>query len=911
MHKIWAFFCLICSLAVQAELSQPIQGTLDNGLRYTLLPLHQEKGHIEIRMKVYAGSVDENDDQAGVAHMVEHLVFRATEKYPNGLMPYLHANKWVRGKNYNAVTSNDNTTYMLTPPKESNLTQSLEVLAQMLFHAKLHQADLDDERKIILEEWRAGLGVAARMNRARTNVVRMDSRYTRHPVIGTEESIRAMPAEQLRVFYKRWYTPNNMQLLIVGDIEPANAEQLINAYFGMPSAQPLPQRDYLEPTLSNNFRTVQLQDEQSGSSQIAYIVRFDETSLRGQDEQARYARLLDRLALATVTQRLRNQKSELPNGVRSLVIRKSDIGHKTAALGIFASVDEQSHRQGLRQIFQEIERLKRFPISEVELAKQKAIIQGQIDNAKKHNGDRDFSGWVQTMVESVLSDKPYFTQPEIAELTEPLLAKIGTDELNRHIQTWFASQDRIVQYQAPRLTQIVPISVDFAKNLQQQTASQQISAPNQEKIIEPMALDDPRFGKGGVINRTHFASENVTYFTLSNGDRVVWLNSPLANGKTYLEARSDAGFRRSGLGDWQSQIAVQMIAQNAPQEWQMEQLNRWKTLNNVNLSLNQKADYLSYHATVENDKLADLLRLYLAYQLETEVKEGWDETKAQLIQNLAKEKHDSLEHRRISRLNLLRYGKENLDLLPDKQSLEALSEQDLNQIWTRLRAEPTTFYLLSDLPESEIIALISKYLAPIPRNDWQKIRQIKPLTGREIVRFPFNLEPKDEVRIWFFQEQDWQGKDAVLVSLLKPIIANKLKLALRDQSLGIYSLRFESTLNPQTERIESELSFSSDPQKSDMLIALAESVLSSLSESISEEEIRTAKAQFLQGEKERLKLPHAWLNRLILSDSQFDSPRYLSEVEHLAENITLESMQTMAQRVYNKQNVKVFITTPK
>ncbi|HBO37756.1 MAG TPA: insulinase family protein, partial [Pasteurellaceae bacterium] len=79
MRFIFSLIVLFVAQIAQAEISHPIQGKLDNGLRYTLLPLHNEKGHIEIRMKVYAGSVDETEQQAGVAHMVEHLVFRASD----------------------------------------------------------------------------------------------------------------------------------------------------------------------------------------------------------------------------------------------------------------------------------------------------------------------------------------------------------------------------------------------------------------------------------------------------------------------------------------------------------------------------------------------------------------------------------------------------------------------------------------------------------------------------------------------------------------------------------------------------------------------------------------------------------------------------------------------------------------
>lgn len=915
MRKI-LLLCLFCfSLdSLSKERSQPLQGSLDNGLRYTLLPLYGEKGHIEIRLKVYAGSVDEADDQAGVAHMVEHLVFRASEQYPNGVMPYLHSQKWIRGKNYNAVTTNDHTTYMLTPPKNSDLKQSLEVLSQMVFHAKLNQSDLDNERKIILEEWRAGQGVAARMNRARTNVVRMDSRYTRHPVIGTEKSIKTMPVEQLQKFYKRWYLPNNMQLLVVGDLDIAQTELLIQRYFGSALAGTLPVRDYLEPKLSDALRTVQLQDEQSGSSQIAYIVRFDEHALREQTDAARYARLVDRLALSTVAQRLRSQQSTKDEGVRSVVIRKADIGHKTVALGMFAGVEANAHRQGLQRIFEEIERLKRFPITEDELNVQKATIAAQIVSAKQHSGERDFSAWVQVMSDTILNDKPYFTPPEIAALTEPMLQKITLSDINQRIQYWFSQSDRIVQYQAPRLTQIEPINADFVKNMQKNSASAEISAPQKAEVIAPMVLENLDIGEGNIQATTYFEKENVRYFTLSNGDKVVWLKSPIAAQKSYFEARSAAGFRLSGFDNWQAQLATQLIAQNAPLAWRTEQLNRWKSEKKVNLVMKQAADYLSHTATVENSALADLLRLYAAYNVETHIKEGLQEVKTQWLKQWGKQNSDSAEIRRLELLNRLRYGASKLDIVPNEQLLAGLTEQELNQIWAVLRAVPTTFYLVNDMSEEEVSSLITTYLAPINRQSLPKNMEnapLVPLGGREVVRFPLNLEPKDDVKIWFFSEQEWQGKDAVLVSLLKQIVTNKLKLTLRDEHLGVYSLHFESSLNPLRHRIESELSFSSDPKKTDELVKLAEQVLRSLADQINDEDVKVAKSAFLQAEKARLVMPHTWLNRLILSDTQFGSPRYISEAAHLADNITLEQMRLMAKRLYDENNVKVFITTPK
>ncbi|HBO37757.1 MAG TPA: peptidase M16, partial [Pasteurellaceae bacterium] len=383
-------------------------------------------------------------------------------------MPYLHSNKWIRGRHYNAVTTYDSTTYMMTPPQTADLKQSLEALSQMLFHAHLTQQDLDDERKIIMEEWRSKQGVGTAMNRKRTESVRVASRYARHPIIGTPESIQSIPAEQLQQFYQTWYVPNNMQLLIVGDIEPESAVESIRVFFAGIKSKTLPLRDYYEPELTDILRVNKLQDPRSGVSQIAYILRFDESASRAQTNEGRYQRLLDRIALAALTQRLRNQQNNLLEGVNSLVVRKSDIGKTTVALGLFAGVDTTGHRQGLLQIFTEIARLKHFPITEQELIKQKEIIQAQLDNAKKHTGERDFQRWVQTMSDTILSDKPYLTQPEIAVSTQPMLDNITLNEVNQRIQGWLNAQDRIVQYQPPRATQIEDISTQTVIDLQQQ-----------------------------------------------------------------------------------------------------------------------------------------------------------------------------------------------------------------------------------------------------------------------------------------------------------------------------------------------------------------------------------------------------------------------------------------------------------
>lgn len=900
----------VASNMAWAEKSAPIQGQLDNGLKYTILPLHDEKGHIEIRMRVNAGSVDENDDQAGVAHMIEHLVFRGTNAHPNGLMPYLHEQKWVRGKNYNAVTTSDSTTYMMTPPNTAGLSQSFDALSQMLFGAKLSQADLDDERKIILEEWRQGLGVGAMINEQRTASVRANSRYARHRVIGTEQSINSMPATELQQFYQMWYAPNNMNLLVVGDVDPSEAKAEIDRYFGKAEKKNTPVRDYLNPALADCLQINKLQDLRSGVSQVAYILRFDDSESRAQTDEGRYQRLLDRIALASIVQRLRNQSEVLPKGISAVVPRKSDIGTHTAALGLFATVAPTGHLQGLKQIFEEIERLKRFPMTEEELEKQKAPIQAQIENAKKHDGDREFSRWVQAMVDTTLLDKPFLTQPEIANLTEPMLKKITVAEVNARIHQWLEAKDRIVQYQLPRDTKL-DISEAQVAQLQEEAQKVEISEPQKEKEIVPMLLEHVQ-AKGSITDEQKFEVQNVQHWTLSNGDKVVWLKSPLAKDKTYFQAQSSAGFKAKGLGEWQSQVALQLIAQNAPLDWEFEQLKHWKELNKVNLSMKQTATRLLLEGTVDNAKLADLLRLVYAYQVETKVKDGLDETKERLAKMVASQNAKNSENERLKAISMLRYNQENIEMsLPNKSSLDQLNEKSLNDEWAKMLQAPMTYYFVNDMNDAEMKSLVTQFLSDFPRGKRFDSAQVLPTEGKAVASFAMNSEPKSDVKMWAFSAHQWQGKDAVLVSILRNIATNKLKMALRDKELGIYSLRFESSLNPETDRIESELSFVANPDNADKLIGQARVVLDALPEQITEEDVKAAKVQFVTAEKDRLQEPRTWLARLILSENHSGNPQYLTEMQSLADGITLDNVKAMAKLLYNTNNEKVFITTPK
>ncbi|MDG6895218.1 M16 family metallopeptidase [Volucribacter amazonae] len=912
MRVMFLLFTLLFATFSYAETEpQLIEGQLTNGLNYFILPLKQDKGRIEIRLKVKAGAIDQTDQQNGVAHMLEHMVFRASEGYPQGVMTHLHQQGWQRGRHYNAVTNAESTTYMLLPPAKQTLADSLQILSQMVFSAQLTEQDLAKERLIVLEEWRSKQGVAARMNLQRTQSVRVNSRYARGSVLGTAEDIEQISLESLKQFYQQWYVPNNMTLLIVGDVNPQDTIDHIRQYFAQARPKILPERDYYEPQLSNQIRIHQLQDPQSAVSQIAYIWRFDESQSRGDDKQARKARLIDRLTLAMLNQRLRNQQSQLAQGVNSLVVRKSEIGKNTVALGIFAGVEKQSHQQGLQQILQEVERLKRYPFTQAEFEQQKTLSGEQIAFARNNQQSADFSQWVQRLNNTLLMDKSYFSQAKIAEMLAPLLAEIQLADVQQRLNQWLSSPDQIVQYQLPNAVPTFSLNQSQLAQLKEQVAQQEITPPYIPPQLEPMEFA-PLKKQGNIVKQQDFTEQNVIHWHLANGDKVVWLKTDLADDKSYFRAISQAGFQAKELINWQSQIASQIIAQSAPLDWQQEQLAQWKKHLKLSLSLNQTEKELTFSGQADNAHFAQLLRLFYAIQQETKIKaEDIDDIKQSIEQQLERQLRQPHQQKLRETTELLKYGK-NISIyhLPQHtEELAQLDEQQLNQQWQMMQQTPTTYYIANHLSKDEMQQLVSTYLATIPRGKPLTFAPLLMTKGQQTAQLSLGNQAKQDITMWWATPYPWQGKEAMLVSLIQQIASDKLKLTLRDQQLGIYSLSFTSKLNPQTQQIESELKFTASPENSEKLIKQAEQVLQQLANTITEQDIEQVKTLFQQQESNRLKQINTWLTRLILSEQQYADPRYLTEMQQLTDFISLENVKHILSQ-FNWNEMKVLIVQP-
>ncbi|NNL98214.1 MAG: insulinase family protein, partial [Acidimicrobiia bacterium] len=210
-------------------------GMLENGLTYYIRRNTRPGTRAQLRLAVAAGSALEDDDQRGVAHYLEHMMFNGTESFPaNELVRVLERFGSEFGPDINAYTSLDQTVYELEVPTDTDgiLETAIDVLFEWSNRATIDPVEVDAERGVMLEEWRLrSQSFFGRYFDEVSDVLLAGSSYEGHDPLADEDELAVTSVETLQRFYRDWYRPDLMAVVAVGDFDVDEVEQLIRTRF--------------------------------------------------------------------------------------------------------------------------------------------------------------------------------------------------------------------------------------------------------------------------------------------------------------------------------------------------------------------------------------------------------------------------------------------------------------------------------------------------------------------------------------------------------------------------------------------------------------------------------------------------------------------------------------------------------
>ena len=248
MKRLFISTCIL-GATLSAAAIQPIPldpavrtGQLPNGLTYYIRHNNSPEGQADFFIAQRVGSINEEENQRGLAHFLEHMCFNGTEHFPqNTLIEYLESLGVKFGKNLNAYTSTDETVYnicQVPTSRESALDSCVMILSDWSGRLLLEKDDIDAERGVIKGEMRQRSSPGSRILTAVAPTIYQDGIYGNRMPIGLTEIIDNFDPEDLRAYYRKWYHPANQAVIVVGDVDVDKIEESIRRNFSDIAAGP-------------------------------------------------------------------------------------------------------------------------------------------------------------------------------------------------------------------------------------------------------------------------------------------------------------------------------------------------------------------------------------------------------------------------------------------------------------------------------------------------------------------------------------------------------------------------------------------------------------------------------------------------------------------------------------------------
>ena len=925
---------LACACMAQAEirLSDPLPlapevtvGKLPNGLTYYIKKNARPAQKVELRLVVKAGSILEDDDQQGLAHFTEHMAFNGSTHFKrNELISYLQSIGVKFGADLNAYTSFDETVYVLPIPtnKKGNLEKGFLVLEDWAHGLKFNPADINSERGIVLEEARLGKGAGDRMNKVLYPKLLNGSRYAERMPIGKESVLKTFKPEAIKRFYKDWYRPDLMAVMVVGDVEPKQAEAMIRAHFGKLKnpAQPRP-RLYAEVPQRSQTEALVITDKEAPDDSvfIRYPIRPAQEPVTIADYRRQMIENLYGQMLSARMQEL-SQQANPPFIQGGSSMGKLVRGYES--FSAYALLGKGGVQPAVDALVQEDERARRFGFSQDELDRARKNMLRNYERAYSERDKSDSSGFVAEYSRNFLEQEAI---PGIANelmYAQELLPQVTLQEINDTVAKVIPDQQKkLVVFMGAE-----PKAGDAASSVptQQQLldavarAEQQKVEPRTEKVLASKLMDGPPAG-GSIVAEKLNSAIGVTELTLGNGVRVLLKPTDFKNDQVLMGSTRFGGQSLFGDADiynarYASAIVGSMgLKDLAPLD--LQKVLAGKTVN-VGASLGELSE--GFGGSSSSADVESMLQLVYLYFNDVRKDAGLYQSFIGRQQDLAKNSmaqpeavfYDAVQHAtfgdhpRVEGVpRAADFDKVNLDKALDIFHQRFSSARDM------------TFIFTGSFELDKIKPLVASYLGTLPVGEVQHAYRdvgMRPAAGVVKKDVYMGSEPKSTISITFNGDVAYSDEQKLTLQALGEVLNLKVIEVLREKMSMIYGGGFETAMGQHPYGHYSvALNLPTGPENVDKVIAAAFAEISKMkTDGPSAADLEKVKLNWITRQQKSLRENRYWMSQLMGSVTQGRDPAQILRFEQRVRAITPQAIKQAAQRYLNMDNYVQVVLYP-
>jgi zinc protease len=893
-------------------------GTLPNGFRYYIRENRQPQARAELRLAVKAGSVLEDEDQRGMAHFVEHMAFNGTRNFPGNAVGTFMQSLGVRfGAHVNAHTSFDETVYELQIPTDNPevIDRSLLILEDFARNVTFDPREIDQERGVILEEWRLGLGAGERIQNKQFPLLLKGSRYADRLPIGKPEIIGNINHDRLKQFYTDWYRPDLMAVVAVGDFKKADVEFQIRAHFGSIPApsSPRPRPTFTVPDQQGTAYSV-VTDPEATSTRISATSTM---AAREQVTVGAYRQHMVELLFAAMLSARLAEISQAPNAPFLRAQADRDLFVRTIEVtSLDAIVAQGNVERGLAALVTELARVARFGFTAPELSRMKLNLQRGLERAVVEKDKSPSGPLADEFVRNFILDEPIPGIVYEYGLNQRFLPEISLAEVNAVAKGWMPDRNRLVAIAAPENDKAsLPNEVTLA-SVFGTTDTERLTAYVDTTSNKPLLANLPKSGTVAAASATD--ALGITEWTLANGARVVLKPTTFKQDEIVFRAVSPGGTSLASDEDFvPAETADAVIAQGGLGGFSRMDLDKVLagTTASVRADIAPTEEGLAGSAARKDlETMFQLIYLTftepradpVAFKVMTEqlkVTLANQESQPDALFDRALDAAVSQNHLRAQPLTPATVDRMNLD-----KSLAFYKDRFAD-------ASDFLFVFVGSFDLETMRPLIEKYIGSLPslrRSEMVKDVGMRPPSGIVERQVKSGIAPRSQVSIVFTGPFENDEQRRVIATAMTDTLAGNLQRTLREDLGGTYGVSVVPRFSKRpTGEYRVTITFACDPARTESLVKTAFQVIDDYKRNgPGQGQVADTRATLIRDFETNSASNAYLLNRILFKYEYGEDVRDVFNMRPFYEQVTVPALRDAAREYLNTERYVAVTLVP-
>ncbi|RPI69667.1 MAG: insulinase family protein [Ignavibacteriae bacterium] len=896
-----------------------VTGKLSNGIPYYILKNGKPANRVDLILAVNAGAVLEEDDQNGYAHFCEHMAFNGTKSFPKqALVSFLESTGIRFGADLNAYTNQDETVYMLTVPDTKNdktLNDALRVIRDWAGYVSYDADEIAKERGVVVEEWRLGKGADDRVRDKHNKVIFAGSKYADRDVIGDTNVLLHGSADAARRFYKKWYQPVNMAVIVVGDIDPADIEKRLK-------------KDFVLTDVAKN-QTVRPQIIPPGHADTKISIASDpelqrasvQLFIKGKNDTvhtyADYRKLIaKRLMSAMIQSRLGELAQNAKPPFAGAQVGLGSFVRELQVLYATATAADKNILKSFNALMTELIRAQRHGFVASELARAQASMMADMAKYYNERSTTESQPLAMELVRHVLTRESVTGIEHEYAIYQHYVPLITPEECHAILKEAMTPENRVITFSVPEGNGYNTPTEQQVRSLLAAVESKDIAPYADKTPTKPLMSIVP--APGSITKREKLAEVGAEKWTLSNGATVVIKPTDFKSDEILMSAWAFGG-QSLGPDDkhFTLAMAATLVDASGISEFDPNSLQKMLQGKTLELSPYIQMETQGFNGSCSPTDLQtyfELLNLYFtAPRLDADAVSSMKTRLESVLANRSEDPQSVL----VDSATVILADHHPRSYPLTSADISKIDENAAFAFYKERFADPAnfTFTFVGNINPAELEGFVTSYLASIPspgrKENWKDVG-MHAKRGKIEKTIYKGTDPKSMVSLMIGGDFKYTPETRYEVISLCEVMGIRLREQMREEKSGVYFVN----VIPQLENIPNQeysiiVMFGCAPERVDEMIAIVEKEIAYLRMNVVDASYVQKVKEIQTKEREVTKTNNRFWANVINQILQTNEPwSAIARRDELIAALTPEQVRESAVKYLNTINFAKFVLKP-